>query len=71
MAKAQLSSLDKELQELALLNFEKFCVISGVDKKQALICIYREKGLSLKQISIALGIPRTTVQDTCIKCNIS
>lgn len=71
MDKAKLTTLDKELQELALLNFEKFCIISGVDKRQALICIYREKGLSLKQISLKLGVPRTTVQDTCIKCNIS
>lgn len=60
--------LDKKLIKLAADNFDEFCLIAGVDKTQAFVCIERKKGKSIRQIQISSGIPRSTIGDICKKC---
>lgn len=54
--------------QLAIQDFEKFCKISGVNMIQLKVCIERERGLSLQQISNKLNIPKTNVNTLCDKC---
>lgn len=65
--------LDKQLQELASVNWEKFCLLTGIDRVQVVVCAEQEKGKSLQQIANKLktaGYPisRQAVGDRCRKC---
>jgi hypothetical protein len=63
-----LEKLDKRLLDIALNNFELFCLIAGVDKERAFICLEKRGGKSVRQIQIATGIPRSTIGSICKKC---
>lgn len=58
---------DKAL-ELAIDDFEKFCKYAGVNSNQLKVCIERDKGLTLQQITNKLNIPKSTVKDICDRC---
>ncbi|MDV2459892.1 hypothetical protein CMU99_16365 [Elizabethkingia anophelis] len=53
---------------MAIEDFEKFCKMAGVNMNQLRVCIERERGLSLQQISNKLQIPKGTVNDICDRC---
>lgn len=59
---------DKELKQLAVKQFELFCLIAGVDKEQAYACIERSKGKSYGRIAKVLGISKQAVMQRCKKC---
>lgn len=54
--------------ELALKDFERFCRYSGVNHTQLKVCIERNKGLTMGQISMKFEIPKSTVKDICDRC---
>lgn len=56
-----LNNLDKQIQEMCLLDFELFCKTVGIDKTRAFVCFEIKKKKSLKQIGIKLGIGKTSV----------
>lgn len=60
---------DKAIQ-MAIDDFEKFCIYAGVNSKQLLVCIEREKGLSLQQIANKLRISKSYVKKICDRCVI-
>lgn len=64
-------ALNQQLQELALLDFEYFCQLVGVDKKQAYICLERSKGKSLAQIGQKTGMSKQAVSQRAKKCKSS
>lgn len=71
MAKTRLKTdpgIDAKLRELAVLDFDKFCQIAGVDKVQAAICMERQKGRSLQAIAHKMNMPKSTVDARCKKC---
>lgn len=57
-----------EALEMAIADFEQFCKLAGVNSIQLAVCIERNNGLSLQQISNKLEIPRSTVNDICDRC---
>lgn len=61
-------TIDAKLRELAILDFDKFCQIAGVDKVQATICLERQKGRSLQAIAQRMNMPKSTVESRCKKC---
>lgn len=63
-----MTDLDIRLQEMALLDFQTFCELTGVDKRKASVCLLVVTGLSYGQISIRLKIPRSTVRNIVHKC---
>lgn len=60
--------LDAKLRELAVLDFDRFCQIAGVDKVQAVICLERMKGRSLQAIAHKMQMPKSTIESRCKKC---
>ena len=60
--------LDAKLRELAVLDFDRFCQIAGVDKVQAAICLERTKGRSLQAIAHKMQMPKSTIESRCKKC---
>lgn len=65
----KLTSEDKSIAlEMAIQDFEKFCLYSGVNSKQLKVCIERERGLSLQRIALKLGISKTYVKEICDRC---
>lgn len=66
--KITFDDLDKRLQELALINFEYFCVLTEVNKRKAFVCIEKAGGKSLQQIANKLHIPKSTIRDIVKKC---
>lgn len=63
-----MTELDIRLQELALMDFQYFCELTGVDKKKASVCLLVVGGASLGQISIRLQIPKSTIRNIVKKC---
>lgn len=64
-----LSFEDKnEALDMAIADFEKFCKYAGVDSTQLKVCIERNKGLTLGQISQKLDVPKSTVRNICDRC---
>lgn len=62
------SNYKNKALELALDDFEKFCKYAGVNSVQLKVCIERNKGLTLGQISQKLKVPKSTVKDICDRC---
>ena len=56
-----IQQIDKQLQELALMDFELFCKTFNVDKTKAYVCFELKKKKSLQQIGIKLNIGKTAV----------
>lgn len=63
-----LNELDRKLQELALLDFEHFCKLAGIDKQQAYVCFEIAKGKSIRQVGIKLRVAKSTVHLIAKKC---
>lgn len=61
--------LDKQLQNLAVLDFEKFCKLTAIDKVQVFICMEHQKGKSLQQIANRTKLSKTSVHNRCKKCD--
>lgn len=62
------AELDKQIQEMALLEFEKFCEMFNVDKCTAYVCFEIKKKKSLKQIGMKLGVGKNAVFAIAKKC---
>lgn len=63
-----MNELDRKIQELALLDFEAFCKMAGVNKVQAFVCFEIAKGKSLQQVGIKLKIGKSTIHLISKKC---
>lgn len=63
-----MAELDKQIQELALLDFEAFCKMTGVDKTKAYVCFEIKKKKSLSQIGLKLKIGKTAVYAIAKQC---
>lgn len=67
--KSNLNSQDiDDALKMAIEDFQKFCKYAGVDSTQLKICIERNKGLTLGQISQKLDVPKSTVRNVCDRC---
>jgi len=63
------TELDKELQQLALVDWATFVDLIGNDSiVSAKICMLKSRGLSLNQISNRLSVTRRVAQVRCEKC---
>lgn len=51
-----------ELVNIALNNFDTFCVLFGADKQRAKICLLRSQGKSYGQIAVMLRITKDAVR---------
>lgn len=56
--------------EMAIQDFEKFCLYAGVNSNQLKVCIEKSKGLSIRRIALKTNIPKSTVKDICDRCAI-
>lgn len=66
------TELDKELQQLALIDWATFVELVGHDSiVSAKICMLKSRGLSLNQISNRLSVTRRVAQVRCEKCTPS
>lgn len=68
LSEIKIEKLDKVLQELAIKRFEEFCMLAGVDKTQAYVCIERRSGKSFGAIAQSIGITKQAVNQRCKKC---
>lgn len=68
LSKNKIQEMDKKLIELAANDFEQFCIISGVDKTQAYVCMERGKGKSNGVIAQSLKISRQAVSNRAKRC---
>lgn len=67
----KLSSEDKLIAlEMAIQDFDKFCLFSGLNIDQLKVCMERSKGLSIRRIALKTNIPKSTVKDICDRCSI-
>ena len=55
-------------KKIAIEDFDLFCRIAGVDLLQLKACMLRAKGLSLAQISIKMGMPKSTIKYKSSNC---
>jgi hypothetical protein len=63
------TELDKELQQLALVDWATFVELIGHDAVlSAKICMLKSRGLSLNQIGNRLSVTRRVAQVRCEKC---
>lgn len=60
--------LKDQLQELALLDWDKFLKLTGVDVVQVVICNEKAKKKSLQQIANKVKLSKGAVQNRCKKC---
>lgn len=68
LSQIKIEKLDKALQEMAILRFEEFCMLAGVDKMQAYVCIERGSGKSFGAIAQSIGVTKQAVSQRCKKC---
>lgn len=67
--KSMLNPEDKNIAlEMAIADFQQFCMYAGVNEVQLKVCIERNKGLSLGQISQKLNISKNTVKGITDRC---
>lgn len=69
LSENKLKELDEKLLKLTVDNFERFCIITGVDKIRAYICLEKQKGKSFGEIAQILGISKQAVAQRCKKCS--
>lgn len=63
------TELDKDLQQLAILDWPAFVDLVGFDNiKAAKICILKSRGKSLRQTAYKLDITKGQVEYACKKC---
>jgi DNA-binding NarL/FixJ family response regulator len=63
-----MTTVEKELQELALSNWDEFVKITKLNTRQFEICKLKKKGLSLGQISQKMKISTVAVLKRCKVC---
>lgn len=64
-----MSELDKELQTLALTDWQRFVRLVGVENiKAAKTCLLRNQNYSLGEIAVKQNITKRQVQYACEKC---
>jgi hypothetical protein len=63
-----MSSVDKELRELALRDWDQFKRITGIDTLRFTICTKRKQGKSLTHIALSTNVSRSKVQRVCKVC---
>lgn len=65
-----MTELDKELQKMALMNWEQFVALIGEDAiKKAKVCILRKEGNKYEYISMVMKLSKNQVQYACSSCN--
>lgn len=66
----RLTTLDAQLQEIALADWEHFVELIG-DKaiRRAKICLLKRKGKSLNQIAVKLHITKRMAEHSCNNCH--
>lgn len=64
----EMADFEQQIHELVLMDFEKFCQMAGVNKKQLRVCLEFKKGKSYGEIGIKLRIPKGTVYAIAQKC---
>lgn len=65
------TDLDKQLQDLAALDWPAFVRLIGEENiVAAKVCILKSKGRSLNQIGVRLSITKSKVETRCKKCDI-
>lgn len=63
------TDLDKELQQLALVDWPAFVKLMGEDNiTSAKVCLLKSRGKSQNQTAIKLNTTRETVRWACKKC---
>ena len=60
--------LDEQLRELARVDWEKFCLLTQIDKLQIWVCNERAKGRSIRQIARMQKLSRSVVETRSKKC---
>ena len=60
--------LDEQLQELARVDWEKFCLLTQIDRVQIFVCSERAKGKSIRQIAQNAKLSRSVVETRSKKC---
>lgn len=66
---AIMTELDKELQQIALLNWQQFVQLVGEDAiTAAKICMLRKQEYSYGEIAIKLKVNRDKASYECRKC---
>ncbi|MGN6438372.1 MAG: hypothetical protein ACTHMM_17650 [Agriterribacter sp.] len=66
------SELDKDLQQLALVDWETFVRLVGEDAIiSAKVCILRSRSKSINQIASRLSVTKNQVEYRCKKCEVS
>lgn len=64
----EIADFENQIHELVLNDFEKFCQMAGVNKKQLAVCLEFKKDKSYGEIAIKLKIPKGTVYAIAQKC---
>lgn len=60
--------IDRQLQEMALTNWEEFKRLTGVDTTNFIICSKRKEGKSIRQIALIVSRNRDKVHRVCKIC---
>ena len=64
------TDLDKELQQLALVDWPTFVDLIGEENiTAAKVCVLKQRGKSLNQISTKLRITHSQTRTRCNKCD--
>ncbi|HRA42326.1 MAG TPA: hypothetical protein PLV31_01385, partial [Gammaproteobacteria bacterium] len=64
-----MTDLDKQLQQMALMNWRQFASIMGADAiKRAKICLLRQQGNKYDYICKVLDLSKNQVQYACTSC---
>jgi hypothetical protein len=67
---AELTDLDKKLQEMAVKNWQQFVMLIGEDAiNAAKVCLLRKEDKSYGQISRKLGLSEHQARYACSKCD--
>jgi len=65
----KLKEFENRLKELAAKHPERLLNLPGVNYKTLMVCMERETGKSMGQITIRLGLPYDTVRYICRQCD--
>lgn len=60
--------IDRQLQELAVTDWEKFKSVTGLDLSTFAVCQMRKANKSYQQIATAMNTTKDVVRYACKKC---
>lgn len=63
-----MTDLDRQLQALALTDWNKFSELIKLDTRKLDICLRRKRGKSVRQIAQALKMAKSSVGEICKIC---